>query len=171
MNSRQPDPICGALAGLASGLVASFAMSMAQRVFAAIGPKQGSAGDPATVKAANRLSRAATERSIEPKQKAAAGEAVHFATGAALGLAYGIAAEYRPEVTTGYGTAFGAATALALDEMGVPLVGLGKPPWQAPLSSHAFGLVSHLIFGLATEGTRRALGHRPSGVHGTVAIS
>ena len=171
MNSKTPDPIRGALAGLAAGLVASFAMSMAQKLFAAVGPKQGSDGDPATVRAANKMSRAATGRSIEKERKAEAGQAVHYATGAALGLAYGIAAEYRPEATTGYGAAFGAATSLALDDAGVPLAGLGKPPWQAPLSSHAFGLVSHLIFGLATEGTRRALGHRPSGVHGTVAIS
>lgn len=170
MESRKPDPIRGALAGLAAGLVASFAMSMAQKLFAAIGPKQGSAGDPATVKAANKLSRAATGRSVEPEQKAPAGKSVHYATGSALGLAYGLAAEYRPEVTTGFGTAFGAATAVVLDEAGVPLAGLGKPPWQAPLSGHAFGLTSHLIFGLATEGTRRALRYRPSGVHGTVAI-
>ena len=169
MRQRTPDPIRGALAGLAAGLVASFAMSMAQKLFASLGPKQGS-GDPATVKAANKLSRAATGRSLEKEQKEGAGGAVHYATGAALGIAYGLAAEYRPEVTAGAGTAFGATTSVVLDEAGVPLAGLGKPPWQAPLASHAFGLASHVIFGLAAEGTRRALRHRPSSVHRADAI-
>ena len=170
MKDRKPDPIRGALAGLAAGLAASFAMGMAQRLFAAIGPKQASDGDPATVKAANKVSRAAAGRSIEKEHKEAAGGTVHYATGAALGLAYGIAAEYRPEVTAGHGAVFGVATSLALDEAGVPLAGLGKPPWQAPLSSHAFGLASHFVFGLAAEGARRALRHRPAGVHGGDAI-
>ena len=91
MTRRKPDPIRGALAGLAAGLVASFVMSQAQKAFAAFGAKSGS-GDPATVKAANKAGRATTGRSIEPEQKDGAGEAVHCATGAALGLAYGLAA-------------------------------------------------------------------------------
>ena len=169
MTRRKPDPIRGALAGVAAGLVASFVMSQAQKAIAAIGAKTGS-GDPATVKAANKLSRATTGRSIEKEQKEGAGEAVHYATGAALGLAYGLAAEYRPEVTAGAGTAFGAATSVVLDEAGGPLAGLGKPPWQAPLASQAFGLASHFVFGLAAEGTRRALRHRPSGVQADDAI-
>ena len=169
MTTRTPDPIRGALAGLAAGLVASFAMNMAQKLFATLGAKPGP-GDPATVRAANKLSRAATGRSIEQEKKEGAGEAVHYATGAALGVAYGLAAEYRPEVTAAAGTAFGAATSVVLDEAGVPLAGLGKPPWQAPLSSHAYGLASHLVFGVVAESTRRALRHRPSGVQDADAI-
>ena len=154
------DPIRGALAGLAAGLVAAFAMSQAQKLFAAIGPDQGSGGSPATVKAANRVKRTATGRSIATKDKAAAGQAVHYATGAALGIAYGLAAEYRPEVTKGYGALFGAATSLLLDEAIIPAVGLGEPPLEVPLSSHVFGLASHFVFGFAAEGTRAALRHR-----------
>ena len=170
MTSKTPDPLRGALAGLAAGLVASFAMSRAQKWMAGIGPKQPS-GDPATVKAANAVSRAATGQSVAVDRKATAGEMVHYATGAALGVAYGITAEYRPEVTVGYGTAFGAGTAVVLDEAGVPLAGLGKAPWQAPLSTHAFGLLSHFVFGLTAEGVRRVLRHRSSGVRADDAVS
>ena len=156
----EADPIRGALAGLAAGLVASFAMSQMQKLFAAIGPDEGPADDPATIKAANKVSRAATGRSVETQDKSAAGAVVHYATGAALGIAYGLAAEYRPEVTKAYGALFGAATSLLLDETLVPAAGLSKPPLDASLSSHAFGLASHFVFGMAAEGTRAALRHR-----------
>ena len=154
------DPFRGALAGLAAGLVASLAMNQAQKLFAAIGPDEPSSGDPATVKAANMLSRAATKRSIATKDKPAAGAAVHYATGAALGIAYGLAAEFRPEVTTGYGAAFGATVSLLLDEALVPAIGLAESPLEASPASHAFGMASHLVFGVAAEGTRAALRHR-----------
>ena len=57
MTRRKPDPIRGGLAGLAAGLVASFVMSQAQKLVAAIGAKSDS-GDPTTVRAASKLSRA-----------------------------------------------------------------------------------------------------------------
>jgi len=154
------DPLRGALAGLAAGLVASFAMLQMQKLFAAVAPDTGSDEDPATVGAANMVSRAATGRSVATKDKAAAGTMVHYGTGAALGIAYGLAAEYRPEITKGFGALFGVTTSFVLDEAFVPAAGLGKPPLEAPLSSHTFGLASHVAFGLAAEGTRAALRHR-----------
>ena len=74
---------------------------------------------------------------------------------AALGVAYGVAAEFRPGVTAGYGTAFGTAAAALLDEGAVPAVGLGAAPWTAPASTHAYALSSHLVFGAVTEFVRR----------------
>lgn len=154
MEAREPDPVRGALAGLAAGLAAAFVMNQFQTLWSAVSAPDGGGGDPATVKAANKVSRATTGRSIEEGDKNLAGEAVHYGLGAALGVAYGIAAEYRPGVTIGFGTAFGAATAVALDNVAVPAAGLDDPPWDTSLGTHAYGMVSHLVFGAATEGTR-----------------
>lgn len=172
MQRRRPDPLLGAGAGLVAGLVASFAMSQFQKIWGATISEQGSGGDSATVKTANKASRTATGRSVEKEEKKEAGEAVHYATGAALGLAYGLAAEFRREVTIGRGTGFGVAVAAVLDEATVPAMGLSDPPWKTPIETHVYGFVSHLVFGLVIETVRRGIRtlDRPSGVHTDYAI-
>ena len=96
----------------------------------------------------------ATGEYFAKEDKEAAGNAVHYLFGALLGGAYGLLAEYRPEVTKGFGTAFGAASA-AFDELGVPAAGLSGPPTDFPAATHAYGLASHIVFGGVTEATRR----------------
>ena len=71
------------------------------------------------MKAAQRISRAVDREIFSSEDKETAGEAVHYLFGAVLGGAYGLLAEYRPEVTKGYGTVFGAASA-AFDELAFP---------------------------------------------------
>ncbi len=71
--------------------------------------------------------------------------------GIGLGVLYGVAAEFRPAVTAGYGSAFGLGTATVLDEGVVPAVGLGQAPWQASASSNLYSYVSHLVFGWTAE--------------------
>jgi len=75
--------------------------------------------------------------------------------GIGLGTAYAVAAEFRPSVTTGYGTAFGVGTATLLDEAAVPAVGLGDAPWKADLPTQLYSYASHLVFGGVTEFVRR----------------
>ncbi len=150
----RPDPLRGAIAGVAAGLAAAFAMNQFQKLW----PRESdSEGDPATVKAANKASRAAIGRPVPGAEKELAGEAIHYGLGAALGVGYGIMAEYWPQARTGFGTAFGAVTALALDEVAVPAMGLGEAPWKTPPATHAYGMVSHLVFGLVAESARRSL--------------
>lgn len=154
MSIKKPDPVRGLAAGIAAGLVASLAMNLFQKAWAAALPMPGAGDDPATVKAAQNISRAATGEYFSKEDKEAAGKAVHYAFGAVLGGAYGLLAEYRPEVTTGGGTLFGAASA-AFDELGVPAAGLSGPPSDFPAATHAFALASHIVFGGVTEATRR----------------
>lgn len=151
---KTSDPLRGLAAGIAAGLVASLAMNLFQKVWAAALPMPSSGDDPATVKAAQRVSRAATGKFFASEDKEAAGEAVHYMFGAMLGGAYGLLAEYRPEVTKGYGTLFGLGSA-AFDEIGVPAVGLSGLPTDFPPATHAYALASHLVFGGVTEVTRR----------------
>ncbi len=82
---------------------------------------------------------------------------MHYATGAAGGLVYGVAAELAPEITGGVGLPYGAAFWLVVDEGLVPLLGFAKGPTEYPLSAHAYALASHLVFGATADGVRRLL--------------
>jgi uncharacterized membrane protein YagU involved in acid resistance len=72
-----------------------------------------------------------------------------------VGAVYGLLAEFAPRATFGLGAGYGTAVALGLDEMIVPALGLGAPAMETPPSTHAYGLASHLVYGLTLEGVRR----------------
>ena len=131
-------------------------MDQAQRFFAGETPDSGG-GEPATEKAADTASLLLSGAPLPAPEKPRAGQLVHYGFGAGLGMAYGIVGEHWPGVTTGFGTLFGLGVALAANEMLVPATGLGPSPAETPLTTHAYALASHLVFGVALEGTRRVL--------------
>jgi uncharacterized membrane protein len=49
--------------------------------------------------------------------------------------------------------------ATIVDETLVPAAGLGDPFWKAPLASHPYSYLSHLVFGVTTEAARKWLRH------------
>ena len=144
----------GALAGLLAGVVASFAMDRFQALAASLSPSD-SDEEPATAKAADRIKQAAGGAPVTKAMQPLAGQLVHYAVGAGLGVAYGIASEFRPGLASGYGAPFGVGVAAVLDEGAVPAVGLGTAPWDSPASTHAFSLASHLVFGVVADLVRR----------------
>jgi hypothetical protein len=96
---------------------------------------------------------------IRARREETADEGVHYAFGAALGIAYGMLAEAEPRVTMGARAAFGTAVVLIADDLAVPAFGWGKWPAQASLRTHAYGLASCVRFcerGDAARGSRRA---------------
>lgn len=159
MNEQDDSPTAkirrGALAGLVAGAAASFVMDAFQAAVAALSSEDDAQSEPATQKAADAIARTVTGDAIAPADKPLAGQAIHYALGIGLGVAYGIAAEFRPQVTAGYGTAFGIGTATLLDEAAVPAVGLGATPWDAGPASNLYSYASHLVFGSTTELVRR----------------
>ena len=159
MNHEQPSaPVrlaMGAAAGLVAGLIASYAMDRFQ---ALVQPSSDQQGEPATQQVADRIVGEVSGEPLASAAKPAGGQAVHYGLGAALGVAYGVAAEFVPAVTAGAGTAFAGATWALLDEATVPAVGLGDPPWRSPAKTQAYGLISHLVFGLVAE-LSRTLAH------------
>ncbi len=163
-DSDEIDVVKGLLAGVAGGLLASFLMEQFQAAWSAtaeaISPpkkKPGRKADPATVKAANALAKQITGRKVPRAYKPVAGEAVHYGMGAGSAAIYGALAEVAPVVTVGEGLAFGAAVFVLADEVAVPKAGLSKPPQEIPLTTHAYALASHLVYGLITETVRRAV--------------
>ncbi|MBB4152389.1 putative membrane protein [Sphingomonas jinjuensis] len=153
----------GIVAGAVAGAAASFAMDRFQAAWTALTSSRdadaddGEPSQPATVKAADAVAKAVAGRPVPKPDEPLAGQAVHYALGIGLGIAYAIAAEYRPAVTAGYGTAFGLGTATVLDEAIVPAVGLGEAPWKSDVGTTFYGVASHLVFGVAAEAVRRSL--------------
>ncbi len=94
---------------------------------------------------------------VSRDRKDIAGDLVHYSFGTLNGAMYGAAAEVAPRARAGAGSLFGTALFLVADEAVVPLMGWSKPPREYPWSSHLYGLASHLVYGVATEGVRRAV--------------
>jgi len=174
----------GLVAGLAGGLVASWTMNQFQAAWTRIQegaekshgaqsmqPSEGSNGeqaqdtqaqdtndhDDATVKAAKIISNLVLGHELQESEKKPAGAAVHYAFGTVSGGLYGALAEVTPQVTAGAGIPFGAAFWLLADEVTVPLLGLSKGPTEYPVSTHAYALASHLVYGATAELSRRAI--------------
>ena len=120
-------------------------------------PATESEAEPATVKAAEFVSEKIFGHQLAKGEKKIAGDAVHYATGAASGAVYGVAAELVPEVAIAAGLPFGTAVWLVVDEAAVPLLGLAKGPTEYPLSTHLYALASHFVYGISTEVVRSAL--------------
>jgi hypothetical protein len=169
----------GIVAGLAGGLIASWTMNQFQAAWMRVvsnsekphgaqgmKPSEGSTGnqvedareqDDATVETAKVISTKVFGHQLQESEKKPAGAAVHYAFGTATGGLYGALAEVTPQVTTAAGLPFGAAFWLLADEISVPLLGLSKGPAEYPVSTHAYSLASHLVYGVTAEMSRRAL--------------
>jgi putative membrane protein len=182
MRNSEGDVWKGAAVGLAAGLAATWVMTQFQELSGKLEERlkgeeedhsrapqhsakrgkeesagQEEQGDDATVKAAEKLSRALFHHKLTRQEKKTAGPAMHYGFGALTGAAYGALAELAPGVTRGAGVPFGTAVWLAADEISVPAFGLSRPPWEYPPSVHARALGAHLVYGLATEGARRLM--------------
>ena len=154
----RPDPLRAAGGGLAAGLIAGAVMNGFQALWSAASGSESSDEEPTTTKFADKLARAATGEPLAEPLRKPADPAVHYALSALLGAAYGLVAETSHFARAGFGTGFGAATLLALDEAAVPALGLSPPPTETPLPTHGYALAAHLVFGIALEASRRALG-------------
>jgi len=113
--------------------------------------------DDTTVRTASAISEGVFDHKLTQSEKKIAGPAVHYALGTGVGGLYGAVAEVAPKVTTGAGLPFGAIFWLVVDEGAVPLLGLSKGPTAYPLSTHAYALSSHFVYGLTAEIVRRVI--------------
>jgi putative membrane protein len=177
----------GVVAGLAGGLLASWTMNQFQAAWTRVAegfekphgaqsmqPTEGlnpnetpdssdASGqskenqDDATVETAKVISTNVFGHELKESEKKPAGAAVHYAFGTATGGLYGAMAEMTPQVTAGVGLPFGAMFWLVADEVAVPLLGLAKGPTAYPVSTHAYALASHLVYGVTAELGRRAV--------------
>jgi uncharacterized membrane protein YagU involved in acid resistance len=157
-NDRQPAVWKGAVAGLAGGLAASWAMSQFQLQLSKRSPQPApEPDDDATVKTAAAISEQVAHHELTDTEKKVAGPAVHYAFGSTMGAVYGAMAERVPAASKGWGLPFGTALWLGADEIAVPVLGLAGKPTDNPPSTHAYALASHLVYGLTADAVRRAV--------------
>ena len=162
----------GLLAGAIAGLVGTWAMGEVQRLWthAVDGdvPRESAAGrhdardwqersegQNSNELAAQAIARRVLGRSLTRQELRVAAPLVHYAFGAAMGGVYGTYAGRRKSQTSG--AAFGTTVWLAADEIAMPLLGLSQSTARRPLEMHVQAFVAHLVFGTATEMTRRSL--------------
>jgi len=180
----QESIVKGLAAGVAGGLVASLVMNQFQSALSKLmsgeershgaqseqpGSPQHGIGkalqergsddpdDDAAERAGNAVSELVFDQKLSKAEKETAGTVAHYAMGAASGAIYGAFTELAPQVSIGEGVPFGAAVWLIADEGIVPAVGLSRSAKNYPLSTHAYALASHLVYGLTTELVRKAV--------------
>ena len=171
---RRPNLWLGAAAGAIGGAAGSWAMvrfnhalgrtengqrpQQHRRQSASPNETDGTISDePASIQVASIAAEAVTDARLDDREKQIGGSLVHYVFGAAVGAAYGAAAEYRQSATALAGLPFGTGVWIAADELGLPLVGLARKPTDYPAARHLAAFASHLVFGLATEAVRRQL--------------
>jgi len=80
---------------------------------------------------------------------------LHYSFGASVGALYGAYAEGRSRDASG--AAFGTTVWVAADEIAMPLLGLSDATTRRPFEMHMQSLMAHLVYGTATELTRRSV--------------
>ena len=166
----------GVAAGLIGGLVASWTMNRFQDGWSRVSQvaersrrppdshrrpapeAQNESHEPpddTTIRTASAISEGLFGHKLTQREKKIGGTAVHYMLGTGVGGFYGAVAEIAPKVSVGAGLPFGAAFWLVVDEGAVPLLGLSRGPAQYPLSTHAYALASHFVYGLTAELVRR----------------
>ena len=81
----------------------------------------------------------------------------HWGFGVGTGIAYALIAEVLPVATLGWGLAFGAVFWVVAHETVLPLIGWSPSPLSMSLWEQGNEFVSHLVYGVAVELTRRVV--------------
>jgi len=105
---------------------------------------------------ADRLTRRVTGHGLSRRQRVSVLNPVHYSFGAALGVAYVWAARRWPTVTRDLGVPAGLTIYGSTHATAFPILRIQEPPWKLPMSAVLWEGTSHLVFGLALEGFRRA---------------
>ena len=164
-------PVKGVIAGLVASWVKALTEPRLQALAEAILPPSPSqnedvgadpSGHPENMPPAVLVNRAAVAlgRRLTVPQRLRAQNVIHYGTGAALGVAYSAAAGRWPATIRGRGALAGVAIYAGTHGSLLPALGIQRPPWQLSQAAVAWESTSHLVFGVALEATRSALGGR-----------
>lgn len=163
MRRRTRKKVWGTVAGAAGGVAAAFVMNQFQAMWAKaekkLNPSSGDrkGGEDATIRTAAGISKTMFHHELTTREKKWAGPAVHYAFGGLVGAVYGAMASSTRLAAAGGGTGYASAVWLLADEIGVPAAGFSDPPKKTPAMKHVQAWASHLVYGLVTDGTRRAI--------------
>jgi putative membrane protein len=161
----------GVIAGLVASWVKALTEPRLQALAEAILPPSSSqkqdvgadpSGHPENMPPAvlvDRVSVALGHRLTMP-QRLRAQQLIHYGMGAALGVAYSAAASRRPAASRARGAVAGVAIYAGTHGSLLPALGIQRPPWRLSPAAVAWESTSHLVFGVALEAARSALGGR-----------
>lgn len=166
------DTFKGAMAGLIAGLIGTYFMSEYQGLWSkwvnggepntpggrhdARDWEEKNEGDNANQQAAQAVVHRTAGRELTDRELEIAAPLMHYAFGGAISAAYGIFAEHAPWTRGGAGAGYGTLVWLGADEIAMPLIGWSQPQ-RFPLESHVQSFTAHIVFGVTTEVTRRAV--------------
>jgi putative membrane protein len=164
-------PTKGVIAGLVASWVKALTEPRLQALAEAILPpspsqKQDVGADPSrqpeNMPPAVLVDRAtvALGRRLTVPQRLRAQQVIHYGMGAGLGVAYSAAATRWPAARRGRGGLAGVAIYAGTHGSLLPALGIQRPPWRLAPASVAWESTSHLVFGVALEAARSALGGR-----------
>ncbi len=142
----------GLIAGLIGGLVATAAKTLAERVYP---PRVEGEPEPPEV-----LSEKIAGHPLDETTKTVASETIHWVFGAAAGAAYGALTEYYPAAAAREGANFGMTLMALTHEGALPALGLSAQPQDQTTREKSSEMVTHVVFGLVTEGVRRIVRSR-----------
>lgn len=158
----------GAVAGIAGGLIASWAMNEfmsgpGKKIQQSLtdgnsSQKPETQEDDATMKAADSIVEITTGgRHLSHEGKEIGGPIVHYGYGALMGGIYGGLVEYWNAPKAGLGSLFGTVLFGAGDLAAVPALHLGASPTEQPPSALVNPFLGHVVYGTAAELARRAI--------------
>jgi uncharacterized membrane protein YagU involved in acid resistance len=105
---------------------------------------------------ADRLTRRFSGHGLSRQQRISVLNPMHYSFGAALGVAYVWAARRWPSVARDLGVPAGLTIYGSTHASALPILRIQEPPWKLPMSAVLWEGTSHMVFGLALEGFRRA---------------
>ena len=136
----------GLIAGVAGGLVATAAKSLAEKVYP---PRVHGEPEPPEM-AAEKIA----GHPLDEDTKEMAAETIHWVFGAAAGGFYGVLAELYPQITARSGATFGLTLMSLTHEGALPALGLSEPAEEQSFREHSSEATTHIIYGVVTEKVR-----------------
>ncbi|QYE35671.1 MULTISPECIES: DUF1440 domain-containing protein [Sphingosinicellaceae] len=137
--------------GIVAGVLAASVTSLFQSTWTAAQVRpidKPAVPPPPTEIVADRAAQLFTGNAWPSSTRAFAGEAVHYATGAAMGAAYVLGGS---RWQRGRGVAYGLGCWAVVEELGLTLARIRPAPWRVEPAEHVFAATSHIVFGLALD--------------------
>lgn len=151
------DALAGLAGGLAGGAVQSHLVPRLLPVAPSPPEGRGEEHETADMRAARLFWQDLLGRQIPEHREAFAASLAHYALAGGIGAVYGVLAGRIDGASAGRGAALGVASWALGDELASPLLGLAEAPQRYPPSTHVYGLVSNVEYGMTTEAVRRVL--------------
>ncbi len=141
------DLLRGFIAGAIGGLVGTGLKTLAERLF----PPRPPGEDAPPIKIADELTEATVGEDVPEEARPVVAESMHWAFGTLIGGAYGAAVEVIPTLSQGGGLPFGTAVFGFMHEGVLPGLGVEEPHANKDHEEEGNELLTHLIYGFATE--------------------